>query len=128
MYIIFENGQEHESTGGNPWQIFPKGYADRFRPLELDETVLDTPEARYQNISYTYEDLGDKVKKTAKLTVRTAEEQREQRNLLLNATDATQVGDFPDKDKYATYRQKLRDLPTHKNWPDLKDEDWPIVE
>ena len=23
------------------------------------------------------------------------------------------------------YRQALRDLPTHSNWPDLKDEDWP---
>ena len=24
-----------------------------------------------------------------------------------------------------TYRQALRDLPTHDNWPNLGDDDWP---
>jgi len=24
-----------------------------------------------------------------------------------------------------TYRQALRDLPTHENWPNLEDADWP---
>lgn len=128
MFIIFENGKEHESTGGNPWQIFPKSYADRFRPMELDESILDTPEAQYQNCIYEYEDLGDKVKKTAKLVAKTADEQRLQRNILLGSTDSTQVDGFPNKDKWATYRQELRDLPTHANWPDLKNEDWPTLD
>ena len=128
MFIIFENGKEHESTGGNPWQIFPKSYADRFRPMELDESILDTPEAQYQNCIYEYEDLGEKVKKTAKLVAKTADEQRMQRNILLGSTDPTQVDGFPDKAKWATYRQALRDLPTHTNWPDLKNEDWPIAD
>lgn len=125
MFIIFENGQEHESTHGDPWQIFPKSYADRFRPMELDESAIDSPKSQYQNVIYDYEDLGDKVKKTAKLVAKTAYEQREIRNTFLESTDFTQIADFPDKDKYTAYRKKLRDLPTHENWPDLKKEDWP---
>lgn len=128
MFIIFENGKEHESTGGNPYQLFPKEYADRFRPMELDETVLNTPQARYQNTVYVYEDLGSKVKKTATLVPLTDSEQRLIRNKYLEDTDHTQIDQFPNKDKWAVLRQKLRDLPTHSNWPDLKEEDWPRVE
>jgi len=127
MFIIFENGKEHESTGGDPHQIFPKAYANRFRPMELDETVLNTPQARYQNTVYVYEDLGSKVKKTATLVAVTADEQRHIRNQFLEDTDHTQIDGYPDKAKWAVMRQKLRDLPTHSNWPDLKEEDWPKV-
>ena len=28
-------------------------------------------------------------------------------------------------DEWKTYRQALRDLPTHKNWPNLEDDDFP---
>jgi hypothetical protein len=125
MYIIFENGKEHESCGGEPSQVFPKQYADRFRPLELIETAASTPEAQYRNWAYTYEDLGSKVRKTLVLVPKTAGEQRHKRDNLLSNSDHTQVGDYPKKDAWTTYRQKLRDLPTHPNWPDLKLTDWP---
>ena len=28
-------------------------------------------------------------------------------------------------DEWQTYRQALRDLPAHKNWPNLEETDWP---
>ena len=128
MFIIFENGKEHESTGGQPHQLFPKEYADRFRPMEYDESAADTPEALYQNWTFTYEDLGDKVKKTLVLQPKTAEQQRAERNMRLDITDHTQVDGFPDKEKFAVMRQQLRDLPTHSKWPgELRDEDWPTI-
>lgn len=49
----------------------------------------------------------------------------------LKDTDWTQMPDSPLSDevraKYAAYRQRLRDLPDHQNWPHLEDHDWPLV-
>ena len=57
---------------------------------------------------------------------------RLQRDALLRESDWTQVLDSPLTDdvktQYRTYRQALRDITLHQNWPDLADEDWPIIE
>jgi len=54
------------------------------------------------------------------------------RNNYLAETDWTQTLDAPlsdaDQLKYKTYRQALRDLTTHENWPELNEEDWPTLE
>jgi len=46
---------------------------------------------------------------------------------LIEKTDHYGLSDVTMSDKVKTYRQALRDLPTHKNWPDLKEEDWPTL-
>lgn len=52
---------------------------------------------------------------------------RGKRNNLLAKYDWTQVADAPvDKAAWATYRQALRDLPNHVNWPNLSYSDWPV--
>jgi len=47
----------------------------------------------------------------------------------LSASDWTQTADAPFsssvKTAWATYRQALRDLPDHSNWPNLESGDWP---
>ena len=57
---------------------------------------------------------------------------RQRRNEALAETDWTQANDSPlsdaDQIKYRTYRQALRDLTTHANWPELQEEDWPTLE
>ena len=54
------------------------------------------------------------------------------RNAELSGTDWTQLADVAlsdtQKQNYATYRQALRDITTHSNWPNLKDSDWPNLE
>lgn len=54
---------------------------------------------------------------------------RQRRDALLAVSDWTQVPDSPlsdaDKTAWQTYRQALRDLPTHANWPDLQASDFP---
>ena len=51
---------------------------------------------------------------------------RDKRNTLLTETDWTQVADAPvDATAWATYRQALRDITTHTNFPNLEDADWP---
>jgi len=50
---------------------------------------------------------------------------RSQRNELLAETDWMSGSDVTMADNWKTYRQALRDLPTHSNWPNLEDSDWP---
>lgn len=56
---------------------------------------------------------------------------RIERNYKLVESDWTQISDHESGltseqvTEYATYRQALRDLPTHANWPNLEEEDWP---
>ncbi len=50
---------------------------------------------------------------------------RSTRNSKLAETDWTGMSDVTMADDMKTYRQALRDLPTHKNWPNLEDADWP---
>jgi hypothetical protein len=51
------------------------------------------------------------------------------RNSLLGMSDWTQLKDAPltdaKKAEWDTYRQSLRDITTHANWPDMGDSDWP---
>ena len=51
------------------------------------------------------------------------------RDRYLVATDWTQFNDSPldntAKQAWATYRQSLRDITDHANWPNLGDDDWP---
>ena len=61
----------------------------------------------------------------ATLDATTAANHRNTRNTLLAETDWTAMSDVTMADNMKTYRQALRDLPTHKNWPDLEDADWP---
>lgn len=51
---------------------------------------------------------------------------RQQRDQLLAATDWTQAADVPQaiKDKYAAYRQALRDIPQQEGFPD--NVVWPV--
>jgi hypothetical protein len=52
------------------------------------------------------------------------EQMRLERYRLLSASDWTQVPDAPtDKAAWAAYRQALRDITQHPEWPNV---DWPI--
>jgi len=66
---------------------------------------------------------------TASLEAERAIANREYRNQLLTASDWTQLPDAPvNREAWAAYRQALRDLPNHVNWPNLDADDWPQVE
>lgn len=52
---------------------------------------------------------------------------RSKRDRLLSDSDWTQVADAPvDIVAWAAYRQALRGITLHPNWPQIKDEDWPV--
>ena len=53
------------------------------------------------------------------------------RERLLNGSDWTQLPDVPlsaeKKQEILTYRQALRDITNHSNWPNLNSDDWPDI-
>ena len=85
---------------------------------EIDETHASHSSNLSKQIDFTERHLGDTA---------TEEQVREVRNALLINTDWTQLPDVPDaiKNKYTVYRQSLRDLTKHENFPNLKQEDFP---
>ena len=61
----------------------------------------------------------------ANLDANTATANRATRDAKLAETDFYALSDVTMSSEMTTYRQALRDLPTHKNWPNLEDADWP---
>ena len=61
----------------------------------------------------------------ATLDERTAEANRTKRNTLLAETDWTALSDVTMSAEMTTYRQALRDITSHANWPNLEEADWP---
>lgn len=54
-----------------------------------------------------------------------AESNRIQRDILIAETDWWASSDLTMTSAQTTYRQALRDITTHSNWPHLEDDDWP---
>ena len=61
----------------------------------------------------------------ATLDANVAAGHRSTRDSKLSETDWTALSDVTMADNMKTYRQALRDLPNHKNWPNLEEDDWP---
>ena len=76
-------------------------------------------------------ELGTKAEQEAahqsKLDAATATSNRLTRNAKLTETDFYALSDVTMSSEMTSYRQALRDLPTHKNWPNLEDADWPTA-
>jgi len=103
---------DYELQCGND-EFIMEGVADDETQMVVNGQVIDKPDTLIQ----------------PEIILR---ENRATRNELLKNTDWTQTLDAPlsdaDQLKYKTYRQALRDLTTHENWPQLNEEDWPTLE
>jgi len=90
------------------------------------------------NVVYLHkvESLTDSEKTAAQTTLNneTATRNREERNRRLAETDWMACSDVTMSEDWKTYRQALRDITTHSNWPNLKvpdmdgsgENDWPV--
>tara|TARA_R110000824_G_scaffold89986_2_gene220238 strand:+ start:173 stop:670 length:498 start_codon:yes stop_codon:yes gene_type:complete len=61
----------------------------------------------------------------ASLDAGVAESNRTKRDSLLAETDWTGMSDVTMVSAMTTYRQALRDITSHANWPNLDESDWP---
>ena len=74
-------------------------------------------------------ELGTKAEQEAayqaQLDNTAAERNRSERDRLIAETDWHALSDVTMSAAMTTYRQALRDITTHANWPHLNDDDWP---
>ena len=61
----------------------------------------------------------------ATLDAETAKQNRASRDSKLAETDFYALSDVTMSAEMTTYRQALRDITSHENWPNLEDADWP---
>ena len=105
------NGIEQDSLGN--W-VITWSVRDMFSDTTDEDDVTTTKaehEASYQ----------------ARLDATAATAIRLKRSGLLSETDWTQLADAPtDAAPWATYRQALRDITDHVNFPYLEENDWPV--
>lgn len=75
------------------------------------------------------DELGTKAEQEAEYQTQldnsAAQSNRITRNQFLTETDWWALSDVTMSTEMQTYRQALRDLPSHSNWPHLEDSDWP---
>jgi hypothetical protein len=62
----------------------------------------------------------------ATLDAKVAETNRKTRDDLLAETDYLALSDNTLTAEMTTYRQALRDITSHANWPNLEEADWPV--
>lgn len=65
------------------------------------------------------------VEQIAERSVSRAGEARANRNTLLAETDFYALSDVKMSDAMTAYRQALRNIPNHSNWPNLESGNWP---
>ena len=63
----------------------------------------------------------------ATLDANTATANRATRDAKLAETDFYALSDVTMSSEMQTYRQALRDITSHSNWPNLADDDWPVA-
>jgi len=97
----------------------------------MQRTEMNVSTGEIVQIPYTTEEQAEydlkKAAWDAGANTRKAIEVRSERNAKLTATDWTQTVDTPQatKDKYATYRQALRDVPSQTGFPWTIE--WPVA-
>lgn len=107
---VVRNGVEKDSNDNwvTAWAV-----RDMFADYTNDDGVIVTKaeqEAAYQ----------------ATLDAKIAESNRTKRNALLSETDYLALSDNTLTTTMADYRQALRDITGHTNWPNLEEKDWPV--
>lgn len=95
-------------------KIFTKGEYS----IVVDDNAQTTGE--YEG----YTDAGPQVY-TSRVSDPIEIKNKETRNSLLSETDWWGVADRTMTSEQTAYRQALRDITTHANWPNLADSDWP---
>jgi len=102
---VLRNGVTQDTNGNwiQAWQI-----VDMFADIEGGQTKAEQETAYQTNLDNE-----------------AAKRNRSQRDSLISKTDWWAVSDRTMTSAQTTYRQALRDITSHSNWPNLQDSDWP---
>lgn len=95
-------------------------YVEQGEPIAIDDGVY---QRNWVVRDYTSEEI---LSLEQNETNRLARIHRARRDDLLAKTDWMALSDVTITESMTVYRQALRNITTHANWPYLYDEDWPI--
>ena len=148
MYALITNGQVEKfpySIGllrkDHPNTSFPKAPTEQtlasFGVYPVRETNPTVGQNQKLQKTWTPEYIGEEwllnhqavdmtVKEIAERDAVVANGVREKRDKLIADTDWMALSDNTMTAEWATYRQALRDVTNHVNFPYLTDEDWPV--
>jgi len=115
------------SSGLPEYNVFPVTHEDkpsiddRTQKAVKAQPVLDGGSwvSRWNVIDKTAEEITE-------YDSNVASKNRGLRNLKLSETDYYALTDVTMDAAMTSYRQALRDITTHENWPNLSNDDWPV--
>jgi len=86
----------------------------------MTKLVCNIETGAISNEPYSLDEIKEQEQNQKQYIARLPTIVREERNLLLSKTDWTQLLDVPQsiRDKWASYRQALRDVPQQAGFPD----------
>ena len=147
MHVLVNNGnvESYPYTIGNlrrdnPHTSFPKKPSDEllegfgmFRVAKVDRPAYDhtknIAEGTPVQINGVWTQVWDvtdaSAEEIAERTAQQAQNMRVERDLLIAETDYLALTDNTLTEAMATYRQALRDITEHANFPYLEEADWP---
>jgi len=107
----------------NYYNILRENYSNKLWLVRNDDSVYENIEWNDDDPKPSKETL-DALSDASNDAV-TARRMREVRNSLLAETDWMALSDNTLSAEWGAYRQALRDISSHANWPNLADNDWP---
>jgi len=148
MHVLVNNGvvENYPYTIGNlrrdnPNTSFPKKPSDAlledfgmFRVTKADRPAYDhtknidegTPVQVNGVWTQVWNVTDASAEEIAERTVQQAQNMRAERDRLIAETDYLALSDNTLTEAMATYRQALRDITDHANFPYLEEADWPV--
>lgn len=109
------------------YSVYPLSYGETPNINEFDQSLVVSTTPIKQNgnwiVNFEVVDKTEEEKQEYKKEV--SWNIREKRNSLLIATDWMGMSDVTMTAEWAAYRQALRDITDHVNFPNLTETDWP---
>ena len=110
------------------WDVYPVTLQDQPSFDERTQTITEaaTPVLSDGNWIITWSVNDKTAAEIQEYDDKVADDVRAIRNQRLAETDFYALSDVTMSAEMAAYRQALRDITTHANWPNLNDNDWPV--
>ena len=133
LKTVVRNGVKQDANGN--W-VYAWTERDMFSDVTYDEQrriedaegnpVLDAEgNETFETVTVSKTKAEQEADYTARKTAEAEAAVRSQRDSLLAETDWTGLSDVTMSAEMATYRQALRDITNHDNFPNLEEADWP---
>lgn len=94
--------------------------------LEMCKALLDAGQMTQEDYDKAVAIFRDGAERPPRV-IRYDIQNRQRRDALLKETDWMAMSDRTMTAEQTAYRQALRDITSHANWPDLNDSDWPTL-